>query len=81
MNSAYLLETEDFRMKAAEALRNQHGGITVLRECESLEAGRWEPFVSIVGVYTLNEWRQIGRSVMQHANRPRHTNPTQGAIA
>ncbi len=41
-------ETEDFRVYGNETFHRLDGTTVVIRKCEELIAGRWEPFYSIV---------------------------------
>ncbi len=40
--------TEDFRTYGNETFHRPDGTTVVMRKCEELVAGRWEPFYSIV---------------------------------
>lgn len=46
--SKYDYESKDFRTHKPEWVGDRYGNKTLLRVCEELIEGRWEPFVSIL---------------------------------
>jgi len=41
------IEQPDFRCSSPYAVKDAHGNVLMLRLCEELVEGRWEPFVSM----------------------------------
>jgi hypothetical protein len=44
-----LTETTDFRTYVPEILKDAYGSWVVMQQCEALEEGRWEPFMTVIG--------------------------------